>query len=72
MSTNPIVRLLQNWVCRPAKPMTGYEEICHIKDRLYQDIARLEQLQGTIAASLNVNAIASDVLGAEYFRRNSQ
>lgn len=69
---NRLKQWLQIRVCQPTKPRSGYEEICQIKDRLYQDIARLKQLQGTIAASLNVNAIASDVLGAEYFRRNSQ
>lgn len=62
---------LQKWVCEPARPQTGYEEICQIKDRLYQDISRLEQLQGNITASINVDAIVTEVLGPK-LRRNSQ
>lgn len=71
MSTNPFIRLLQKWVCEPARPQTGYEEICQIKDRLYRDISRLEQLQGNITASINVDAIVTEVLGPK-LRRNSQ
>ena len=68
---NLLKQWLQKWVCEPTRPQTGYEEICRIKDRLYQDISRLEQLQGNITASVNVDAIVTEVLGPK-LRRNSQ
>jgi len=68
---NLLKQWLQKWVCEPKQPQTGYEEICRIKDRLYQDISRLEQLQGNITASINVDAIVTEVLGPK-LRRNSQ
>lgn len=51
-----------------SKTLSNYQEICEIKDRLYRDIARLETLLGTKMASSNVNHIATDVLGPDYFK----
>ena len=43
------------------KPLTPYQEICAIKDRLYRDMVRLESLQGHKTASDNIRRILSDV-----------
>ena len=49
-----------------SQPVTRYEEICAIKDRLYRDIARLEQLQGNLTAGRNVKTICEEILGANF------
>ena len=43
------------------QPMTQYQEICAIKDRLYRDVVRLQTLQGVQTANENVARILSDL-----------
>lgn len=43
------------------EPLTPHQEICAIKDRLYQDMVRLETLQGHQTASDNVRRIIHKV-----------
>jgi hypothetical protein len=44
-------------VLTPKAPLSRYQEVMAIKDRLYKDIARLEELQGTHLAGKNVREI---------------
>jgi hypothetical protein len=66
-----IISIINRWTV-PAAPKTRYEEMCEIKDRLYKDIDRLQQLQGTVTASCNVITICTDVLGADFSQRTNK